>query len=401
MKNRKALLAIIGVVAVIIAVLIFRFFQDRGPQKTEECKIGAVLLLSGDNALWGQNARKAIEMLSDDINAGGGINGKPLRVIFEDSKGDPKTAVSAFRKLVDVHRVPVVLGDMLSSTTLAMAPLANQYATVLLGISCSSPAISHAGPFVYRVWPSDEYEGRVFAEWLFNSGYNNVAIAYLDNDYGIGLKEAFKTRFSGLGGKVVAQEAYDASDRDFRHIVSKLAQAGAQVIYVVGYYEDTARMVKQLREAGVRAKIAGTSSAVHQRLFEIAGKAAEGFIAAVVNDFDLENLSPGQKKFLDSFRARYGEDPDWAATHGADALLVAVSCLRQQGCTNGEAIKNCIDTQRSFVAVNSGVVFDENGDVVSKPIAIKEVRGQKFVTIGKEKSREESSSGSDKETGHD
>ena len=95
-------------------------------KKDEVIKIGAVLLLSGGNALWGENARKAIDLIIKDVNNKKDINGKMVKVIYEDSKGDPKEAVSALKKLIEINNVPAVLGDMLSATTLAMAPLANQ-----------------------------------------------------------------------------------------------------------------------------------------------------------------------------------------------------------------------------------------------------------------------------------
>lgn len=344
--------------------------------------LGAVLNLSGDNALWGQNARKSIDMLTDEINKNGGINGKHLRIIYEDSRGDPMTAISGFRKLVDINRVPAVLGDMLSSTTLAMAPLANETKTVLIGISCSSPAVTTAGPYVYRVWPSDLYEGHAFADWAYNTGIRSVSIAFINNDYGNGLKSAFASRFRQLGGRVVLEEGYSQITAEVRDLAAKLVQTPADAIYIVGYYEDTALVVKELRQIGYKGKLLGTSSSIQQKLIEIAGTAANGFTAALVNDFDLQNLTATQKEFLKNYRARYGEDPDWAATHAGDALEVAVACIRK-GATDGPEIKACIDHQKTFDGIDKSVTFDENGDVVNKPISIKIVRNSTFVNLGK------------------
>jgi len=371
------------ILAIIAAILIIGgagYWFKSGLEKSDEIKIGSVLLLSGDNALWGENARKAIDMIAHEINGAGGIDGKKLSVVYEDSKGDPKTAVSAFRKLVDIDHVPAILGDMISSTVLAMAPLADQYGVILMGISSSAPAVSNAGSFVYRVWPSDLYEGKVFAEWVHEKGYQNVGILHLNNEYGNGLKDAFKIRFIGLGGAVTIEEAYNSGDIDLRAITTKAKQANPQAVYVVGYYEDTARMVKQLRQSGYQGKILGTSSSIHVKLFEIAGDAADGFAAALVNDFDVEALTPSQKAFVDKFRARYSVDPDWAATHAADAIKVFVSCF-EKGSRNGKELKECIDSVRSFEGVNKSVSFDENGDVINKPLAVQEAHKGKFVTI--------------------
>ena len=339
-----------------------------------------MLLLSGDNALWGDNAKKAINLLSEETNASGGINGKKVEIIYEDSKGEAKTAIAAFHKLVDVEQVPAVLGDMVTATTLAVAPLANQSKVILMGISCSAPAVTAAGPFVYRVWPSDLYEGQVFAEWAYKKGYKTIGVAYVNNDYGTGLKDAFSAQIEKLGGKIVVTEAYNATDKDFRPVVVKIKQVKPQAVYIVGYYEDSARLIREAKQTGFSSQLLGTSSSIHEKLFEIAGKASEGFVAAMLNDFDMAKLTPAQESFVKKYRAQYGADPDWAATHAADAYLVVEACLKK-GNTTGEAIKNCIDTDKTFEAINSGVSFDDNGDMVNKPIAIKSVRDGKFVDI--------------------
>lgn len=347
--------------------------------KDDTVKIGAVLLLTGDNSLWGQNAKKAMELLREEINATGGVDGKQIEIVYEDSQGEAKVAVSAFRKLTGLDAVPVVLGDMLSSTTLAMAPLANQEETVLIGISCSSPAVTDAGEYVYRVWPSDLYEGKVFAKYVIDQQIKRVALVYLNNDYGTGLKDAFREEFETLGGQIVTEEAYTDAHKEFRSIAAKVKNANPDAVYIVGYYEDTALVIRDLRQSGVSAKLLGTSSAIHEKLIDIAGSASDGFTAAVVNDFNAEALTERQTEFVEKYKAKYGEEPDWAATHGADAFLVAVECLRNSD--DGRKIKAYIDKQRSFSGINQGVTFNAAGDVVDKPIAVQKVLDGRFETV--------------------
>jgi branched-chain amino acid transport system substrate-binding protein len=370
------------VVLIITLTLLSCSRNNNKNSQPREVTIGAILVLSGDNALWGVNARNAIEMLTTEINQDGGISGKRLRIVYEDSGGDPKVAVTAFRRLLDVNRVPVVLGDMLSSTTLAMAPLANQSETVLMGISCSAPAVSTAGPYVYRVWPSDLYEGQAFAEWAFQDGLRTISIAFLNNDYGNGLRNAFASRFRQLGGSVPIEEGFTNARTEGRSLAAKLRQAETDGIYVVGYYEDSALLVKELRQVGYKGKLLGTSSSIHQKLFQIAGSASEGFISALVNDFDPARLNERQAAFVRRYKAAYGADPDWAATHGGDAIEVVASCLRR-GARSGPDIKRCIDQQRTFEGINGTLTFNEDGDVINKPIAVKVAQRGQFITVDK------------------
>ena len=354
--------------------------EKREQQSSTEIRIGAVLLLTGNNALWGQNAKKAIDLLIDEANAKGGINGRKVSIIYEDSQGEAKTAVAAFQKLAEIDKVPAVLGDMLTSTTLAMAPLANRAQIPLIGISCSAPAVTDAGPFVYRVWPSDLYEGKVCGEFAYSKGYRKAAILFINNDYGNGLRGAFADAFQKKGGIVAVEEAYMESSKEFRASAAKIAAAAPDCVYIVGYYEDSAFAAKQLREGGFKGPLLGTSSSVHDKFVAIAGSAADGFVAAVVNDFDMAKLSVPQKNFVEAYKSRYGENPDWAATHGGDAVSVILACLRDKA-TDGPSIKSMIDARRDFDGINTTIHFDDNGDVVNKPIALKKVVNGAFTTL--------------------
>jgi branched-chain amino acid transport system substrate-binding protein len=199
----------------------------------------------------------------------------------------------------------------------------------------------------------------------------------LNNDYGNGLRNAFAKRFKMLGGRVDLDEGYTQARAEVRSLATKLLGSASDGVYIVGYYEDSALIVRELRQVGYKGRILGTSSSINEKLIEIAGTAAEGFTAALVNDFDRDRLSPKQRQFLNDFKTRYGEEPDWAATHAGDAFEVAVQCLKD-GATDGRQIKACIDKRRTFDGVNTGVTFDDNGDVVNKPITTKTVRGAKF-----------------------
>jgi branched-chain amino acid transport system substrate-binding protein len=292
--------------------------------------------------------------------------------------GEPKQAVAAFNKLIDLNKVPIVLGDVMSATTLAAAPIANRAKVPIIGIGSSAPAVTQAGPYVYRVWPSDLYEGRVAATWATQSGHKKACLIFLHNDYGVGIKNAFKERFIALGGKIAAEQSYTSDAYGFRNVVAKLKGIDCDIIYVVGYYENTALMIKNLREAGITALLLGTSSAMSPKISEIAGNSAEGFLVAVVNDIDEDNLSPTQKEFFTSYEKRYGQKPDWAAVKGADAILVAINAL-QSGAKSGKEVKSTLDKIHTFAAISTEVSFDANGDVVNKPIIIKLLHNGSFV----------------------
>lgn len=367
---------------VIFLISLFVAFIFNGCKKSSEGtdKVGAVIVLSGNSAKWGEMARNAIELILNDEDYTGKQESK-IKVIYEDSRGEPSKAISGIKKLITVDRVPIIVGDMLSSTTLAMAPIANENKVVLIGISSSSPAVTNAGPYIYRVWPSDLYEGEALASWAISNEIKSVAIIYIKNDYGEGLKDAFQKKFIQVGGSIKSNEYFTDTDKNYRNIITKVLNSNPDAIYIVGYYENTALVVKQIREQNKNVIILGTSSAEHESLINVAGKGAEGFVYPLSSDWDLSNLSPEQEIFRNKFLNKYGEDPDWAAVHGADAILVALETLKHA--KTGEQIKAYIDKTQNFNVITGPITFDENGDVINKPIIFKTVKNGKFISIEK------------------
>lgn len=185
--------------------------NDSGP-----IRIGAVLPLTGDSAEWGQQGRWGIEFAVRKFDLAGGVNGRPVEVVFEDSQAIPRLAVTAFNKLARLNGVQAVIGDMVSATTLAMAPLANDMHVVLIAATASAPAITQAGEFVFRMWPSDLLEGSAAADWARSQGFGKVAILHIANDYGSGLAATFQSKFESRGGKIVSIQSYAQDQTDFR-----------------------------------------------------------------------------------------------------------------------------------------------------------------------------------------
>src|SRR2546423_5646168 len=194
--NRRKFFAMI-LTPFLVAVMAF---SNCGKKPEDEIiKIGCLVSTTGSGARWGQNSRKGIDLAAEEINAGGGVNGKKIQVIYEDTQTDPKTAVSAFRKLVDVDGVKTCIADVISSDVLAVAPIANEKNVPLISPGASSPEITNAGDFVFRNWPSDALQGEEAAKLAFNQlGWHKVGIFYINNEYGKGLRQVFGNGFKSL-----------------------------------------------------------------------------------------------------------------------------------------------------------------------------------------------------------
>ncbi|MCK4458341.1 MAG: ABC transporter substrate-binding protein [Methanosarcinales archaeon] len=151
---------LIGVV-LFLAVIAGACLQDTQP---DEIRIGAILPLTGEAAEYGEDAKLGIDLAVEEINAAGGINGKRIQVVYEDSQATPSQGVSAIQKLTTVDKVPVIIGAMASSVTLAIAPIAEENKVVLLSPASSAPQITEAGDYIFRTEFSDAYGGKAQAE---------------------------------------------------------------------------------------------------------------------------------------------------------------------------------------------------------------------------------------------
>lgn len=346
-------------------------------QKTDSVVIGAILPLTGNSAAWGEQGKYGIELAVEELNAKGGIKGRHIEVVYEDSKAVPKDAVSAVRKLISADKVPAIIGDIVSATTLAVAPIVEKEKVVLMGISCSAPPISQAGEYVFRVWPSDLLEGSTLAQYLANKGYKSICVLHMQNDYGSGLAKVFQETFVGRGGKVPLVQAYTQEEVDFKPYLRKIQSFPHDGIYIMGYYQDAALILKQAKEIEIKTKFFGATAVENPKLLEVAGIAAEGLIYPTITDFDVKNPSPVAKDFIEKFKKRFGVDPDWASSHAYDATLVVCEAMKEGGLSGAE-IRKTIDSTRKFSGVTGNIIFDDNGDVIDKPVTIKIVKDGKF-----------------------
>ena len=346
-------------------------------------KIGAALPLTGDSAAWGRQGRWGIEAATNEINASGGIQGRQLDVVFEDTQAIPRVAIGAISKLISVNGVPAVVGDIMSATSLAMSPIAEEKKVILMVPTASAPALTNAGRFIYRVWPSDDVEGSFLAKWAAERRIRRICILHISTDYGLGLAEIFRKRFEALGGAVPSVQSYAQDETDFRPYLARIKAQAPEAVYMISYYKDGALILRQARETGVKAHFLGATAVESTELLKLAGAAAEGLIYPTIADFDQSNPTPVQKAFIDRFRATYKTDPDWAASHTHDALLVIAEAMRA-GAQTGDAIRQEIDRRHSFDGVTGRITFDQNGDVVGKKVVMKTIKNGAFMILADE-----------------
>src|SRR5271165_3254744 len=339
---------------------------------SEVITIGAVLPLSGEAAHWRIPPRNGAQLAIDQINAAGGIGGRKLQLLVEDDRCRPADGVSAFNKIMAAAAPPVVLGAVCSGVTLAIAPLAESRKTVLISPASTSPKLTNAGDFTFRIIPSAALRARVFAEYLYNErGLRKLAALYIDNEGGIGATSSFKAQFTRLGGAFALEETYAQEATDVRSQLTKIKAAHPDGVVVGSYPADSVFVLRQARELELRQPLFFQTEAVaNPDVLRDAGDAANGAFYILA--------APAAGKTSDDFAAAYsakfGKKPELFAAEGYDIVrLVGRALAAATGApVSGSGIRNFLYQVRNYPGASGMITFDMNGDV-TKPFAIMRV----------------------------
>jgi branched-chain amino acid transport system substrate-binding protein len=335
--------------------------------------VGGVLPLSGEHAVYGQSLRRGIEVASDQVNRVGGVSGRPLEVAFRDTRSSPQDAAERLKELIRREQVAAIIGGATSAEALAMAPLAESYHRVLLSPSASSPLLSDAGDYTFRVWPSDLFEASAVADFVaYTLHATRVLVISSENPYAEGIRSAFAERFSGPGRRVRTLVARGEGLNWEQFAAQARGEFGrAHCVYLVGYAHEVEGALGAIRRAGPNLPIL-TVSAAASADFAALGGDAEGLLFPRPQFEPTSQEEPGGR-FVEAYRKRFGSEPDLYAAHGYDALMVLASVMNAQG-ARPESIQRGLLAIRNFPGASGPITFDAKGDVV-QPIQMCVVRG--------------------------
>ena len=257
-------------------------------QATDTIKFGMSMPLSGTQALFGADQVKAAQMGAADINAKGGVNGKPLEMILIDTQADPQLGINAAKRFVSVDKLPIFLTSW-SAVVKAVAPIANREKVLELSVGANSPEIATLGDYVYTTFPLADVDVAALAQYSHATlGKQNAAVMYINNDSGVEGANIYKTMFEKAGGKIVAFEAYDAKATDFTGALLKVKAANPEIIHIQGLITDLPQVIAQMRQLGITTRVSSYSAGYNPKVIEQLGAAAEGLIvtslAPSVND---------------------------------------------------------------------------------------------------------------------
>ncbi len=353
------------------------FISSCNTSNSSEIKIGAILPLSGEAATYGKSARQGIEIGLDLARK---LDPKSPKIVvaYEDTQADPKLGVAAFRKLVNIEKVKVVIGEIASSVTLAVAPVAEAEKVVLISPASSAPKITEAGDYIFRTAYSDIYEGKVLAHYAVSElKLKSLAVLYINNDYGIGFKDEFEKTAKSLGSKIVAQEGFAQGATDFRTQLTKMKNASPDGIVLLGYKELGTALL-QIKQLGVKAQILSSVMFEDPDVLKVAGSAAEG-VHYSYPAYNPESKNKEIATFTEAYKSKFGDKPDIYAALSYDTARIVANAIKSGG-NDADVIKKYLYSTKDYQGATGLTSFDSNGDVV-KNIGIKKVKSGSFIWV--------------------
>lgn len=342
--------------------------------------IGEVGSLTGSEATFGISTRNAIDMAISEFNASGGINGRKIRVVVLDDQGKPEEAATAVTRLITQDKIVALLGEVASSRSIAMAPIAQQNKVPMITPSSTNPKVTEIGDYIFRVCFIDPFQGPVMARFVIEELKLKKAAILRDlrNDYSVGLAKFFKDKFTEMKGEVVIEQSYTAGDIDFKAQLTAIKAAKPDFVYLPGYYTDVGLVVRQARELGINVPFGGGDGWDSEKLYEIGGKALDGNYFS--NHYSPDSEEPVLQKFVSTYKTKFGGVPDGLAALGYDAMVILGEAMKRAKSLSGPDLRDAIAQTKDYQGVTGKISINEKRDAVKSAVMIKIEGGrQRFV----------------------
>ena len=329
-------------------------------------KIGLEIPLTGDFAFEGNGMKQSVQLLVDQTNAAGGINGQQVELIIEDDKGDPKEASLVADRMVS-NKVMAVIGSYSSSATEPASATYDRAGILHFTPSATASRLTtHGYKMFFRTCFPDDRQGlfaALYMQQILNA--KNIAILHDNSTFAQGLAENTKDYAPKSSLNIAYYDAINPQDQDFTPVLTKLKAANPDVVYFTGYYAQAGLLLKQAPSVGLKTQWLMGNGANNPQIVAIAGPDASAGAMFTTEPLPQELGSPVAKKFLTDFKAKYGQDPQsiwWV--EAAKSYRVIVEAITQTKSTDPKVLANYLHTSlKNFPGITGTILgFQENGD---------------------------------------
>jgi branched-chain amino acid transport system substrate-binding protein len=341
--------------------------------------IGEVASMSGGTAAWGKAQNEGVKMAVDEINAGGGLLGKKVKLLTEDDQSKNGEAATVTKKLVSRDGVVAVIGEISSSKSLEMAPICQKAGIPMISPGSTNTKVTEVGDNIFRVCFIDPFQGTVMAKFALSKGWKSMAVLTdVKEDYSVGLTQYFKDYFTKNGGTIPVEQSFSKGDKDFKSQLTAIKAAGVNAIFVPGYYAEVGLIAAQARELGIDVPLCGGDGWDDASLIKVAGNAIEGCFFS--NHFSTEDSSPAIQGFVQKYQALKNEKPSTFVALGYDSAQLLFHAIKTAGTTEGAKVRDVLAATKDFPAITGNITLDAKRNA-TKSAVILTINNGEFVYV--------------------
>lgn len=333
---------------------------------------------TGDNAEYGKTWKKAIDMAVDEINSSGGIKGRKLQIDYQDTQSDPKQSVPIAQKFVEDKKIVAEIGDFASPASMAASPIYQRGGLVQYAFTSSHPDFTKGGDYMFSTAVSQADDAPYLANFAVKEkGFKKLAVLTLNTDWGKTTADLFEARAKELGAQIVYHEAFLPTEQDFRPIIGKIRDSNPDAIIFEGYFNEGSRFVTQAKQQQLPQPIFANGASYSPEFIKLGGAAAEG--TYLTASFFPDAPRPATQKFVQAYRAKYNEDPNWFAADAYDTIHILKTVIEKNG-TDRKAIRDGLASLKDYDSVVYGKIgFNDQRRFTVNELYKIMVKGGKFV----------------------
>lgn len=349
--------------------------NENASSQAEVIKIGWFGPLTGPTATDGTHSRDAALLAVEQFNQAGGLDGKMVELIDEDDQGKTEEALKAMQKLINNDKVVAIVGGAYSGPTKTVAAKIQESKVPMVVAYAVHPDATKGGDYVNRVIYTGPIQGKAMADYAVNDlKKQNIAVLYVDIDYGKSISTAFKAEVEKLGAKVAIERTFKMGDQDFNASLTAVKAANPDAIYVVGYYNEAAAIVKQAKETGNNAQLLGVDGFDSPKYLELGKDNTEG--STFTTSFFTSDERQIVQDFVKLWHEKYEGDPDMLSSQSYDAATVILEALKKAG-PDTEKLKQAINETKDLEGTSGKITFGADHEVI-KPVIFMTVKDGKF-----------------------
>lgn len=345
--------------------------DDTADAELRPIKIGVAAPITGNWAEYGKGFEVATKMAADKINDAGGIKGRMIELVVMDSKGDAKEATAIARQFSDDDEILAVVGDFSSTCCMATAPIYEEAGLVQISPTASNPNYAGLNDYMFGVMGVQSAEGPFVAKYLLGKYVEakNVAVIYLNNDWGVSAEAYLVEEAKAQGINIVAQESHIDGEKDFTALLTKVQQSNPDTICLITFYNECAIIANQVAQMDWDVNITALGPGASEQIIELGGANVEGFLTSTPF-FATNEGDSAATEFKNAFEPLAGFTLNVHSACAYDALNMVAAAMENASELTRQNVRDELAGLEGFVGVTGPIQFEAAGDIIRKYLIV-------------------------------